>query len=143
MKHSTGGFTLLEALLVLFVVMTIIGVVMSFSYSQWKEAQYEQAIEKFRLTLHQAQMAAIQEQTTVNVYIVDKKYVKTSKSFFNYDLTWEIPNGMSITIYTNKTYITFTPLGNVRELGKVEFQTPERKMVYSINMSKGRLRLIE
>lgn len=143
MKDDTRGFTLIETMLVLLILMTVIAVIMSFSYNQWKDTEYDQAIEKFRLTLHQAQMTAIREQTSVNIYIIGKKYVKTSKPAFNYDVTWEIPKGMNINIYTNKTFITFTPQGNVRELGKVEFQTPEEKIVYSINMSKGRLRLIE
>ncbi len=130
-------------MLVLLILMVIITVVMSFSYSQWKETQYEQAIEKFKLTLHQAQMIAIQEQTIVNVHITEKKYVKMSRSSFHYDTTWEIPDGMTINIYTKKTFITFTASGHVRELGKVEFLLPDREIQYSINMSKGRLRRIE
>lgn len=130
-------------MLVLLILMVIITVVMSFSYSQWKETQYEQAIEKFKLTLHQAQMTAIQEQTVVNVHVTENKYVKTSRSSFDYDTTWELPDGMTINIYTKKTFITFTASGHVRELGKIKFLLPDREIEYSINMSKGRLRRIE
>lgn len=143
MKYESRGFTLIETLLVLLILMIMTAIVMTFSFKQWKEAQYEEAIEKFKLTMYQAQMVAKQEQKVVNVYVVEQKYVKTGRSFPNYDTSWEIPNGMAINIYTNKTYITFNPLGSVKELGKVEFITPTKKITYSINMSKGRLRLIE
>lgn len=143
MKNETRGFTLIETLLVLLILMIVTAVVMTFSFKQWQESQYEEAIEKFKMTLYQAQMVAKQEQTWVNVYVVEQKYVKTGRSFLNYDTTWAIPDGMAINIYTNQTYITFNPLGGVKELGKVEFITPTKKISYSINMSKGRLRLIE
>ncbi|MGM9951625.1 MAG: prepilin-type N-terminal cleavage/methylation domain-containing protein [Lysinibacillus sp.] len=142
-RKDGRGFTLLETLLVLLILMVVTTVVMSFSYKHLKEDQYEQAIERFRLTLHESYMVAQEENRPVDVYIVKGRYVKTKRSIQQFDEIWELPEGMKITIYTTKTYITFTSKGSVAELGKVEITTPYKTIQYSINMSKGRLRLIE
>ena len=134
---------MLETLLVLLILMVVTVIVMSFSYEYWKEEQYEQAIDKFKLTLHEAYMMAQQENMNVEVYIVRGRYVQTRRTIRGVDATWELPKGMRINIYTNKTYIVFTATGRVAELGKVEIITPDKEFKYSINMSKGRLRLIE
>ena len=134
---------MLETLLVLLVLMVVTAVVVSFSYKHLKEDQYEQAIEKFKLILHESYMAAQQERMNVEVHIVRGRYVKTRRAIQRFDATWELPEGMEINIYTTKTYIIFTAKGGVAEIGKVEIITPDKEFMYSINMSKGRLRLIE
>lgn len=134
---------MLETLLVLLILMVVTAVVVSFSYKHLKEDQYEQAIEKFKLILHESYMAAQKEKLNVEVYIVKGRYVKTRRAIQQFDAIWELPEGMKINVYAAKTYITFTAKGKVAEIGKVEIITPDKKFMYSINMSKGRLRLIE
>ena len=134
---------MLETLLVLLILMVVTAAVMSFSYKHLKEGEYERAIDRFRLTLHESYMVAQQENISVDVYIVNGKYVNTRRVGKGFGAAWELPKGMKIDIYTKKTCITFTAKGHVAELGRVEIITPHEKFVYSINMSKGRLRLIE
>ena len=134
---------MLETLLVLLILMVVTVAVMSFSYRHLKEGQYERAIDRFRLTLHESYMVAQQENISMDVYIANGKYVNIRRAGKWFEVVWELPKGMKIDIYTKKTYITFTAKGYVAELGKVEVTTPHGKFLYSINMSKGRLRLIE
>ncbi|MFF5995396.1 type II secretion system protein [Lysinibacillus sp. KU-BSD001] len=143
MIRQQCGFTLVETLIVLVIFSVLTTVVISFSYHHLKVNQYEQAIERFRLTLHLAQLTAQQQKKEVSVYALHYKEVGSNMSYQDYRLNWVTPEGMTIHIHTNNQRIEFNVKGHVKELGKVEFITPQKSRKYSINLSKGRLRLIE
>jgi len=143
MMRDERGFTLIEMLLVLIIFSTITIIAVSFSYRYVKVNQYEHAIEQLKLTLHVAQLTAQQEEAAVYVYIQDGNNILLTTTFKEYELNWEMPEGMSVYFHTNSGTIHFISNGNISEIGKVEIITPEKTMKYSINMSKGRLRFIE
>ncbi|WP_431029832.1 competence type IV pilus minor pilin ComGD [Lysinibacillus sp. LZ02] len=143
MIRQQYGFTLIETLIVLMIFSLLTTVVISFSYHHLKINQYEQAIERFRLTLHLAQLTAQQQKKEVSIYAMNHKEVGSNMSHQDYRLNWVTPEGMTIHIHTNNRQIKFNVKGHVHELGKVEFKTPQKSTTYSINLSKGRLRLIE
>ena len=85
---------------------------------------------------------AQQEKVFVQVHAVRNNVFITAK-YKEYKYNWEIPEGMSIYFYPNREFIQFTDNGNISRIGRVEIKTPEETIKYSINLSKGRLRLIE
>ncbi|MGM9945178.1 MAG: prepilin-type N-terminal cleavage/methylation domain-containing protein [Lysinibacillus sp.] len=143
MMRDERGFTLIEMLLVLMIFSIITIIAISFSYRYVKVNQYEHAIEQLKLTLHVAQLTAQQEKVAVYVYIGEGNNIFLTTAFKEYELNWEMPEGMNVYFHTNSGTIRFTHNGNISEIGKVEIRTPKKTMMYSINMSKGRLRFIE
>ena len=142
MMRNERGFTLIEMLLVLMIFSSITIIAVSFSYRYIKINQYEQAIEQLKLTLHVAQLTAQQEKTFVYVYIIGSN-VFSNIEFKEYNLNWEMPEGMSVYFHSNTNVIRFNSNGNISEIGRLEIKTPEKTIKYSVNMSKGRLRFIE
>ena len=140
--RNERGFTLIEMLLVLMIFSSITIIAVSFSYRYLKVNQYEHAIDQLKLTLHVAQLTAQQENMFVHVHSVGNNvYITTG--FKQHKYKWKIPEGMSIYFYPNRELIGFTGSGNISQIGRVEIKTPEKTIKYSINISKGRLRLIE
>ena len=143
MMRDERGFSLIEILLVLMVFSIITIITVSFSYRYVKINQYEQAIEQLRMTLHLAQLTAQKEQTVSYVYSREGNEIVVITLFGEYELNWETPKGMSIYFHTKSNRIRFISNGSISEIGSIEIIAPEKTIKYSMNMSKGRLRLIE
>ena len=141
--RNERGFTLIEMLLVLMVFSIITMIAVSFSYRYVKMNQYDQAIEQLRLTLHLAQSIAQKEQSVAYVYSKEGNEIALITLFREYELSWNTPEGMSIYFHTKSNRIRFISNGSISEIGSIEIITPEKTIKYSMNMSKGRLRLIE
>ena len=137
------GFSLIEILLVLMVFSIITIITVSFSYRYVKINQYEQAIEQLRLTIHVAQLTAQQEELISYVRIREGNTILLSTAYREHELNWQLPEGMQVYFHTNNNRIRFNTNGNISEIGNIEIKTPEKTVKYSINISKGRLRLIE
>lgn len=137
------GFTFIEMLLVLTIVMVVTASVMSISYRHFERNGYEQAVEQFRMTLHYAQTYAMENNQRITVSIVDRNTLIMYYEFEKRIIEWDFPEGMTAQIYTNDRKIHFTINGTIVQPGSVELITPKKTWKYSINFSKGRLRLIE
>ena len=143
MTRNERGFTLIEMLLVLMIFSIVTMIAISFSYRYVKINEYEQAIEQLRLTIHVAQLTAQQEEATSYVRILEGNTILLTSLYTEHELKWKLPEGMRVYFLTNNNRIRFNSSGNISEIGHLEIQTPEKTRRYSINLSKGRLRLIE
>lgn len=143
MIRDERGFTLIEMLIVLMIFGIVTIVVLSCSYQSIKVNQYEQAIERLRLTIHVAQLSAQHWATSAHVYAHEGNEIILVTFPDDNKMNWQTPEGMYVNFRTNSNRIRFKETGNISEIGKVEILTPEKTIEYSINMSKGRLRLIE
>ena len=143
MTRDERGFTLIEMLLVLMIFSIITMIAVSFSYRYVKINQYEHAIEQLRLTIHLAQLTAQQEEAISYVRILEENKILLTALYKEHELNWQLPEGMHVYIYTNRNRIRFNANGHISEIGHLEIKIPEKTMRYSINLSKGRLRLIE
>lgn len=143
MTRDERGFTLIEMLLVLMIFSIITMIAVSFSYRYVKINQYEHAIEQLKLTIHVAQLTAQQEEVISYVRILEENKILLTALYKEHELNWQLPEGMHVSFYTNHNRIRFNANGHISEIGNLEIKTPEKTMKYSINLSKGRLRLIE
>lgn len=143
MTRNERGFTLIEMLLVLMIFSIVTMIAISFSYRYVKINEYEQAIEQLRLTMHLAQLTAQQEEATSYVRILEGNTILLTALYTEHELKWKLPEGMRVYFQTNNKRIRFNSSGNISEIGHLEIKMPEKTRNYSINLSKGRLRLIE
>lgn len=143
MIRNERGFTLIEMLLVLMIFSIVTMIAISFSYRYVKVNEYEQAIEQLRLTIHVAQLTAQQEKATSYVRMLEEDTILLTSLYKEHELKWKLPEGMRVYFLTNNNRIRFNSNGNISEIGQLELKTPEKTRRYSINLSKGRLRLIE
>ena len=143
MTRDERGFTLIEMLLVLMIFSINTMIAVSFPYRYVKSNQYEHAIEQLKLTMHVAQLTAQQEELISYVRIREGNTILLSTSYREHELNWQLPEGMQVYFHTNNSRIRFNTNGNISEIGNIQIKTPEKTVKYSINLSKGRLRLIE
>ena len=140
-KINSRGFTFVEMLIVLTIVMIITTAVITVSYKHFQRNEYKNAIEQFRITMHYAQAYAIENKQKINLMIVDNKTLIRYYQFEKRIIELDFPEGMTAQIYTQDRRISFNLNGHIVHPGSIEFITPDTTWKYSVNFSKGRLRL--
>ncbi len=128
-------------LLVLTIVMIITGMVWSISYKHFQRDEYNRAVEQFRITMHYAQTYATENKQQINLMIVDNKTLIMYYQFEKRIIEWDFPKGMTAQIYTKDRKISFNLNGHIVHPGSIELFTPEKTWKFTVNFSKGRLRL--
>lgn len=135
-----NGFTFLEMLLVLFIVMLFTSIVFSFSiqYSEKKVIDY--FMHQVQLDILRAQATAIEEQQRIEFWFGDNNRYKIYNEFgFTYEEK-PFPEGITLIKESNLKVLKFSPFGEVNSFGKVRFLTSEGEKVLTIHIHKGRIR---
>lgn len=141
---NNHGFTLIEMLLVLYIIIMISSIVYQMTIQITEKRVVDQFFEQLMLDIQSMQVLALKEEEAINIYFRDNNTYKAS-----YDLVGEkifertLPKGIEINIYSNLKKITFNPNGNLKNFGKIIFYTPFGETHLVVNIQEGRMRLVE
>ena len=140
MKYNEKGFTLIEMLLVLFIVLLFSAIAFKFTIQYSEKRVIEQVITQLQLDILTAQAKAIEEQQSVQIkFSVDNRYVMFNE-FGTIYVERNLPEEIKFNILSNLQRIWFTSLGEVVGFGTIRFNTSEGEKVLIINIHKGRIR---
>lgn len=145
MKPISGqqGFTLVEMLLVLAIVVLLSTFAVRFTIKNVEQHQTEQFFQQFQQDMHYLQSYAMAHNVVVRMDIKNngKKYlgIATLKGTI---LEKKTPNGYSL-VQLNPYRIQYLSNGNVSSIGSLTFLTPEGKRQIHVYIGKGRMRLDE
>ncbi|MBD8026080.1 type II secretion system protein [Ureibacillus sp. Re31] len=138
------GFTLIEMLLVLFIVIVVSSFVYKISLTITEKQVINQFFNQVQLDIQSMQALAIEEKKTINVLFSDNN---TYKAYYSLDgkkiFERSFPTNIQLNIYSNLKNIVIYPNGEVVNFGKIIFYTPfgERQLI--VNIQKGRMRIVE
>jgi len=142
--HSKeGGFTLIETLLVLMVVVIIATSAIRFTVKNIEKRQTENFFRQFQMDLHYLQSYAMANKVTVRVLFINNGTEFIGRvGIDNIIFRRKMPEGFSVN--TQNSYRPqYLPSGNVAEFGVLTFHTPEGWRQLYIYIGKGRMFLDE
>ncbi|ARD46806.1 hypothetical protein SporoP37_00585 [Sporosarcina sp. P37] len=135
------GFTFLELLLVLSIVMILAAVILPFSEKRLQKISEDDALEQFMTTVHKAQLYAIthRERVTLKFENGGTTYkVFTGES--EVILEGDFPPGMYLGSSIAFRQLDFAGTGYLQKTGKMIFYTKSRgKMSITFQLERGRM----
>lgn len=142
-NHKEGGFTFIEMLLVLMIVIIISTSAMRFTVKNIEQRQTEHFFRQFQMDLHYLQSYAMANKETVRVLFINSgtEYigrVGVDQMIFRR----KMPEGYWVNTQHNYRP-QYLPNGNVTDFGVLTFHTPEGWRQLYIYIGKGRMLLDE
>lgn len=138
--NNEKGFTLIEMLLVLFIVMLFTSIAFSFSVQYSEKKVIDQFMNQVQFDILAAQAKAIEEQRRIEIRFGDDKRYSMFNEFGDPYFERHFPEGVTFDQYSTLKVIKFSSVGEVSEFGTLKFQTPTKEKVIIINIHKGRIR---
>ncbi|MFC5559264.1 competence type IV pilus minor pilin ComGD [Ureibacillus thermophilus] len=137
------GFTLLEMLLVLMIVLLIGGITSSFSIKVTEKMIVDQFFHQLKLDIQMAQMWAIEHEKSCYVSFSSAKKYKIFHQMNEVLLEREIPELITFSNLSTLSTLSINSKGIVRNFGTLTFHTPDGVKLLIINIDKGRIRYVE
>lgn len=138
-RRNEKGFTLIETILVLSIVMVITSSIIYVTSSKIEEVEEKRFFRQFHLDMQRMQSIAIGEYkyTYINFVKNGSKYEAKSSNapLFEY----ELPKHMRLSIYSNLSGIAFHPNGTVSQFGTFLFETEKGTKTVTVYIGTGRL----
>lgn len=138
-KLDEKGFTLIEMLLVLSILMVMTSSVIFASTNRLAEIEGKRFFRQFHLDIQRLQTTAIVEEKYAYIRFSENgtKYIASSANaqLFEYNL----PSGISLSKESSLKGVTFHPNGSVQEFGKLLFETKKGIKQVTIYIGKGKL----
>ncbi|MER2106566.1 MAG: competence type IV pilus minor pilin ComGD [Solibacillus sp.] len=142
--HNERGFTLIEMLLVLTIFSVITSAVLHFSFDQIQRQTYKKTTNQIELAIRMAQMMAREGQHVIYCEVFNEtRFIIRRTPFDEPYYTQDLPEGMKMSITTERGRLQFQPSGNVTQMGKIYFFLNDERLFYTINLGKGRFLLYE
>lgn len=140
---SNGGFTLLEMLVVLCIVIVVSSMVYQFSYKLTQKQEIDLFFSQVQLDIQRAQAFAIESGKYTTVQFSNNYYYAFQG--FNSDKIFEKQYPVGIGIKQDSTYrkVQFNPNGEVVDFGTISFITPIGLKQLIINIEKGRIKFVQ
>lgn len=140
MYHNKAGFTMIEAIVSLSVIVTILSVSLSYTFKTYDAYQYKQFIKQFEQDLFYLQQLAMTQNDTYYLHFeraesryhiriagMGKKVIERT-----YPTDWEIePNTMILPI-------EFSGKGNFKKPGQIKVHTKYQQFTITCPFGKGR-----
>lgn len=124
------------------IVSVLTTIVFSMGFRFYENHTHEQAIERLRFTIYEAQILAARDQRPYWIYVLDDGTVRMIKEYSTIVHTWKLPEDMKVTITTDNR-IRFKANGSIGEIGLINMETAKWSKQLSLSMSKGRVRVYE
>lgn len=143
--NRESGFTFLELLLVLSIVMVLTAVILPFSEKRLQKVSEEDALQQFIAAVHEAQLYAITHQRIIIVETVDNGDAYKVKEDGLPDLfSGRFPDGMQRTKNSPIRRLEFSPNGYLKKTGNMYFHTQSKGQIkISFQFERGRMKIHE
>lgn len=137
------GYTLLEMLIVLFIVVVISSITFHFTNYFAEKREIDYFFFQLQLDIGRAQALATEIGGTVDVVFLDDNTYKIYHKWDEIILERKFPKNVQMNFYSKFKRIRFDSLGEVQEFGSVSFKTSLGDRHLIIYISKGRSRYVE
>lgn len=143
MKNSKG-FTLLEMLLVLFIVLLISSIVFQITMKVTERHEVDQFFQQLLFDIQEMQALAIEKEESIIIQFNTNQY-KAYRYLVEGEiiLQKDMPENIQFDISNNIKRIRISPNGEVAEFGSIIFKTPFGQTNLIIYIKEGRMRLVE
>ncbi|PIC88008.1 hypothetical protein CSV72_02335 [Sporosarcina sp. P20a] len=135
------GFTFLELLLVLSIMMILTAVILPFSEKRLQRITEEDALKQFMTTVHETQLYAITNQQRVTLKFEEdgRAYKAVSNDLFEV-LSGKFPEGMYRTKHSPLRQLDFANTGYLINTGKITITTQSKGNIsVSFQFERGRM----
>ena len=141
---NSNGFTLIEMLLVLFVVLLTSSIVFQITYTISEKFVVNQFFQQLLLDIQEIQALAIKDEEAYYIQFNSSNQYKgygiiSGEVIFERD----IPKGIKLDVLSNLKHFMVYPNGDVSNFGTIRFYTPFGQINLIIYIKEGRLRLVE
>ncbi|MEI4771414.1 competence type IV pilus minor pilin ComGD [Psychrobacillus sp. FJAT-51614] len=135
-----NGFTFIEMLLVLSIVMVMSTSIIFVSTSKFERMEEKRFFEQFHLDVQSLQSIALSERKYMSLVFFENGTKYKAKNANEIYFEYEMPKGIRLSQDSYLKEIVFHPNGTVKEFGTLLFETKNGfKNVY-VYIGKGRLR---
>lgn len=141
--QNERGFTLIEMLLVLFIVMIVSSIVFQISFKLSEKQVINHFFKQIQFDLQRMQSLAIETGETTMVIFVDNNTYIGYQDFGEVVFEKSFPPGVELNKYSNLKKIHYNSKGEVIKFGTVMFHTINGEKSLIINIEKGRVKLVE
>ena len=141
---NARGYTLIEMLLVLFIVTIMSTIILKFSHEKLTHYTFMKTVDQIELLLRATQAQVIDERVNMGFQVTYGQYINVHKGLLSEVMyQMKLPEGMTVLITTGNNRIDFMTDGNVKNIGKIIFFMEDMHIRYSINIGKGRFLIVE
>lgn len=138
------GFTLIEILLVLSIVLLTTSVIFQITVTLSEKRVVDQFFQQLMLDIEEMQARAIENEETIFIqFNNDNRYKALSVSSGEVILEKSFPDKIKLDIYSNLKRFVISPKGEVSHFGTIRFETPYGRKNLIIYIKEGRMRLVE
>lgn len=138
--RNEQGFTLLEMLVVLAIMVILCSSILYFSHDKFNRLAVLKTMDEVELLMRMAQMKAIEEQRPIIIDVYGKNEV-VIKYFVGAEILYRahLPEGMQLYISTPNPRLYFRTNGNLQSFGSKAFHYEGEEYSFYINIGKGRI----
>lgn len=134
------GFTLVEMLIVLTIVLVISSCVIFYSHEKLQKKIDYQLMNYIELLIRMTQLKAIEEQYPYLLYATNPSKIVIKKTNDSKEmLIYQLPEGHSIKIFTSNTRLYFKTNGNLQSFGSYKYDFGNEQYRFNIQIGKGRI----
>jgi type II secretory pathway pseudopilin PulG len=144
MIKNENGYTLLEVLLVLCIVIAITSSVIYIQNSYLDKKAFSLFFNQFKLDVYHMQSYSIEKYSQTELVFGNKGTTYTTrKSFFEPISHRSLPKGIKLSTKSTLTSISFNPNGSIVNFGTLTFETPTGIKTVRIYIGKGKMTVEE
>lgn len=138
-KLNQDGYTLIEAILMLLIVMVITSAVIYGANDKIEELEEKRFLHQFHLNLQQAQSIAIGNQQLITLAFDENRTSYSVKQSGTILLECRLPSHMSLSIDSYLKGLRFQTNGSVNQFGKFSFLTKKGTKIVTVHIGSGRV----
>lgn len=141
--ENEKGFTLIEMLLVLSIVMVMTTSILFIGTAKLEELEEKRFFKQFHLDIQRLQAIAIAEEKYTYIKFSEKGTIYTAKSANVMLFEYKLPLNVRLSTQSYLQEISFHPNGSVKEFGTLVFETSKGLKVITVYIGKGKLKYEE
>ncbi|WP_194841611.1 type II secretion system protein [Sporosarcina obsidiansis] len=141
LRKDEKGFTFLELLLVLSIVVILSAVILPFSEKRLYQLSEEDALKSFIVAVHETQLFATTHQEHIRLYFLNgRNSYKSVRGDGTVIVEGQFPDGMMLGESTRLKELNFQPSGNLYPTGRMTIVTKKSGLItISFQFERGRM----
>ncbi len=134
------GFTLIEMLVVLMIVMVMSSVIIYYSHEKFQKYITYQTMNQIELLIRMTQMLAIEQQYPHTFTVTNRKQISIKRIEEKEELMiLNLSPKHEMILSTNNSQLYFRTNGNVQSFGGLTYKYGDESHSYTVNIGKGRI----